>query len=498
MPNCFSIVWLSNRKAPATSSSSKRKHARSPTNSSTSTNKRSFEIILDDDADESGDDGAKSDGEDTDKRTDLEIDPEDEGKLVEDKQVLFDIDTSAVHKMFEQELKSAEWDAGANANKKSCLSSGVLKRAEWDSGANASNISGFRGGVDNPASSDDEDPNRGKETRSTNIFFFLSVSFFKPLVNERPIDSQRSLSGQNEMTPTPKPSRVRELPLSQKTDEVAKVLARTNKLECPSTVIKLSKQPDDLRAIIKVAISKVIGDTIHEQAYRTVDGLIAYYQRILWSSAKKSLHLLPFAKQFAEDLEFGKVFAWVVATGKAEGYYQLLAGRDCVLKVKALLENSTYIYPTKQGTQENTVIVMSKLFSHPAVIAVLREAFFAVTRVGSLANKHHDQFKLSLPDTHPKELEIPIPMLALRFVHAALEDYSSGIYKKSDFNANLYEDIYRSHAKFLDHIQKGSITKYHRLMADLYTQVSVEATLPRSGIVRDNAIAQLDLDGMDE
>ncbi|KAF8258516.1 hypothetical protein EI94DRAFT_1126349 [Lactarius quietus] len=164
MPNCFSIVWLSNRKAPATSSSSKRKRAHSPTNSSTSTNKPSrattsvvtwlpkkaksgkhvtvrcqpvvtcrcpVEIILDDDADESGDDGAKSDGKDTDKCTDLEIDPEDEGELVEDKQVLFDIDPSAVHKMFEQE--SAEWDAGANANKKSCLSSGVLKRAEWDS-----------------------------------------------------------------------------------------------------------------------------------------------------------------------------------------------------------------------------------------------------------------------------------------------------------------------------------------------------------------------------
>ncbi|KAF8258515.1 hypothetical protein EI94DRAFT_1815161 [Lactarius quietus] len=259
-------------------------------------------------------------------------------------------------------------------------------------------------------------------------------------------------------------------------------------------MVRLSKQPDDLRAIIKVTISKVIGNAIHEQAYRTVDGLIAYYRRILWSSAKKSLHLLPFAKRFAEDLEFGKVFARVLRFNVPQ------PSEDCVLKVKALLENSTYIYPTKQGTQENTVIVMSKLFSHPAVIAVLREAFFVVTRVGSLANKHHDRFKSSLPDTHPKELEIPIPMLALAgtAVHAALDDYSSGIYKKSDFNANLYEDIYRRHAKFLDHIQKGSIMKYHRLMADLYTQVSVEATLPRSGIVSDNAIAQLDLDGMDE
>ena len=53
-----------------------------------------------------------------------------------------------------------------------------------------------------------------------------------------------------------------------------------------------------------------------------------------------------------------------------------------------------------------------------------------------------------------------------------LEDYSSGTFRKTDFNADMYEDVYRGHMKFLAHIREGSAVKYHRLMAGLFEEAS--------------------------
>jgi Domain of unknown function (DUF6532) len=57
-------------------------------------------------------------------------------------------------------------------------------------------------------------------------------------------------------------------------------------------------------------------------------------------------------------------------------------------------------------------------------------------------------------------------------IHSAIDDYSSGVCKKTEFNADLYEDVYKSHIEFLEHIKTASASKYHRLMADLYTLAS--------------------------
>ena len=91
----------------------------------------------------------------------------------------------------------------------------------------------------------------------------------------------------------------------------------------PNGVIKIRKQPSDLQAIIKLSINKVIGDAIHETAYRAVDKLVGYHRHILWSSAK-SLHVVPFAKRFGRDVEFGKAIGRVVCvlsfvTGNTDG-----------------------------------------------------------------------------------------------------------------------------------------------------------------------------------
>ena len=97
-------------------------------------------------------------------------------------------------------------------------------------------------------------------------------------------------------------------------------------------------------------------------------------------------------------------------------------------------------------------------------------------------------------------------------IHSAIDDYSSGVCKKTDFNADLYEDVYKSHIEVLDHIKATSAAKYHRLMADLYTHASYvfyclhfilflillfRAVSIRRTAVANNAMSLLDLDNME-
>ncbi|KAI9440808.1 hypothetical protein H4582DRAFT_2074625 [Lactarius indigo] len=158
---------------------------------------------------------------------------------------------------------------------------------------------------------------------------------------------------------------------------------------------------------------------------------------------------------------------------------------------------STYIYLTKLAPG-GLVFDRSKPFSHPAVIAVLWESFFVHSHGGSLASKHQNHFKSSLPATHPVKLEISAAMLALiaTCIHSTLNNFHSGVQKKSDFNTDWYEDVYKMHMEFLSHICDGSVTKYHQLMAG--SQVFTSAALSHMNSSADQAIAQLDFVGMAE
>ena len=85
--------------------------------------------------------------------------------------------------------------------------------------------------------------------------------------------------------------------------------------------------------------------------------------------------------------------------------------------------------------------------------------------------------------------------------------------QKTDFNADCYEDVYKSHIEFLENIKTASATKYHHLMADLYTNASYvivytlftlltivfrAVTIRRTTVIADNAMTLLDLDNMEE
>ena len=57
-------------------------------------------------------------------------------------------------------------------------------------------------------------------------------------------------------------------------------------------------------------------------------------------------------------------------------------------------------------------------------------------------------------------------------VHASLDDWAEGHHKKTEFNADLYEDVYKGHEDVLVSIRDKNPTGFHRLMADFYNDVS--------------------------
>jgi len=44
--------------------------------------------------------------------------------------------------------------------------------------------------------------------------------------------------------------------------------------------------------------------------------------------------------------------------------------------------------------------------------------------------------------------------------------------QRQSFNADQYEGVYDTHIEYLDMIRSKSLSKYHRLMADLYKAAS--------------------------
>ncbi|GLB45664.1 hypothetical protein LshimejAT787_2500560 [Lyophyllum shimeji] len=205
----------------------------------------------------------------------------------------------------------------------------------------------------------------------------------------------------------------------------------------------------------------------------------------------------------AEEEEFGfrrvnsdrlRSDAKKMASGKVEGFYSLVPGDECKEIVKDITSMGGYIFPKTASGSLNK----KKPFGHPAALSSLKEYAFTGAR-GTLADRLANSFSSIIEDgPGADEPEIPAPMLCIiaTAIHAALDDWSTGYLRKTDFIADEYEDVYRGHALFLQQIREAKPAAYHHMMADLYTQVSAKES--RSAVsIANNAMAILDLDAMD-
>jgi hypothetical protein len=53
-------------------------------------------------------------------------------------------------------------------------------------------------------------------------------------------------------------------------------------------------------------------------------------------------------------------------------------------------------------------------------------------------------------------------------VHAAISDWTTGVYKRSDFVVDILEDVYQGHQEYLQSLEKMSPSKYHALLHRIY------------------------------
>ncbi|KAG6905734.1 hypothetical protein DXG01_001084 [Tephrocybe rancida] len=268
--------------------------------------------------------------------------------------------------------------------------------------------------------------------------------------------------------------------------------------------ISITAQPPILKALIKIAICKATSDAMFDTAYPKVEMIPDYHHQIILDAAK-SLDADALLYRLQRDTvlvdHISRLLGAQITQPKIENAYNL--GDDVEVEehrkiVHNLIKNGTYIY-CHLGPKK-TLIARTKPYQEPAIISALKEYFFSGS-CRSLASKHASRFTSRIKEGPASlELELPLPMVCMiaTGIHASIDDWSTGYQKKTDFNSEVYEDVYHGHELFLNNIRAGKAGAYHRLMADLYHLVFGEKGSHSATTIANNAMAVLDLDGMDE
>ncbi|KAG5654271.1 hypothetical protein H0H81_005120 [Sphagnurus paluster] len=274
--------------------------------------------------------------------------------------------------------------------------------------------------------------------------------------------------------------------------------------------IRINSQPPPLSTLIKAAIRQVIGDALFVDAYPSVSTIDNYFLQVL-TDIGAHLEFPILVDRISVDRVLFSHIGRILSTRlsnirclakratlpKVETAYLLTGTSDeRKKKIEKLIETGDYIYPRNLAG----MLRRTQPFHHPVIVSSVREYYFTGTRM-SFANRYMSRFTSSI-ETGPQALEreVPLPMVCMiaTAVHAAISDWNTGYLKKSEFNADEFEDVYRGHELFLKNIQNERPGAYHRLMADLYKEVSNTHGVQSAAAIANTSMAILDLAGMPE
>ncbi|KAG6839280.1 hypothetical protein C0991_004153, partial [Blastosporella zonata] len=247
--------------------------------------------------------------------------------------------------------------------------------------------------------------------------------------------------------------------------------------------IPVTQQPHSMCALINAAINQTSGDAVFIDAYPSPTTINDHFCEMLIDLANNldfeslslclqsdSVLLDHLSRVLSNCLSSLCCAVKKITSPKVESSFKLegTVAEHCE-KVKSLITGGTYIYPQNNGG----LIYCTKPYHHPMIISTLRECFFSAVRE-SLASRHASRFKSSIKDGPlSKELELPMAMVAMvaTATYATLNDWNTGYFKKSKFNADAYKDVYRGHELVINDILAKRPHAYHCLMADLYSEV---------------------------
>ncbi|KAJ3502649.1 hypothetical protein NLJ89_g8788 [Agrocybe chaxingu] len=280
----------------------------------------------------------------------------------------------------------------------------------------------------------------------------------------------------------------------------------------------LLQQNVHIRAICRDAIKIAETTLVTDHAWPELNRMAEYRREVLRKAArtlkKKDDRYGDIHDRLKSDESFTKILGkWVLdrlphARGpvKAGGInhiaiFQLGIGEACQLRVKALFEDHTYVYPghwVDDGDGKPMWVVKSKdIYLNPALVSVLKEAFFDTPSAFGYKFKEYYMSSHPNPELSEKELTVPLVALAATGLYAGLYVWREGVRdaKAIKFEGDTYSSVFDLHKMYLLDLKGKSISKFHAVMSELYAKVTNEPKSNNATRKSGNPLSVMDLSG---
>ncbi|KAG1784578.1 uncharacterized protein HD556DRAFT_1451612 [Suillus plorans] len=148
--------------------------------------------------------------------------------------------------------------------------------------------------------------------------------------------------------------------------------------------------------------------------------------------------------------------------------------------------------------KNNPVPQATKPYSADILPYLMKGRYFNGSK--SVGVKFADRFK-EIAGNKAQRPEVTILMVALTStsVYAALLWKSNKSPSKFNFTGNQFSEVYAFHVNFLNEMEENAPSKFHKLMADIFSAVQTLCSNGAAAVAsHKDAMAFLDLDGMDD
>ncbi|KAF9471793.1 hypothetical protein BDN70DRAFT_819557, partial [Pholiota conissans] len=158
--------------------------------------------------------------------------------------------------------------------------------------------------------------------------------------------------------------------------------------------------------------------------------------------------------------------------------FRLGSGEACKRRVKILLDSREYIYPghwevDAQGNEKWMIDKKQSPYLNLAIVNTLQAAYFSSPK--AVGSRHLDDYKSSIAERKESEITPSLVALASTAVHATIESWGSGVYKKArkddQFSSERYKHVYEHHMALLAGLKEKKKHAYHDIMSQIHATV---------------------------
>ncbi|KAG2123504.1 hypothetical protein BD769DRAFT_1669965 [Suillus cothurnatus] len=185
------------------------------------------------------------------------------------------------------------------------------------------------------------------------------------------------------------------------------------------------------------------------------------------------------------------------ACSQVTAYFRL--GSDSAASAKLLIDNHSYHYSMQFGDDNTPKPVRHKPYQGDIIVNIMKSRYFNGSKSVGVVFAHKFT-EIAKNKANRPEVSIPMVALTSTSVYAALFWKAQGSPPKFNFTGNQFSEVYIFHVQFLEDLKKNAPQKFHKLMADIFAAIeALTHTTKNTGTdSKTNALAFLDLDGMDE